>query len=286
MAVPTVIGDVNVSAGSNSPSGGESVGTNMDNYIRAHAAFIAQLRDGSKNLEAGTATAPSMAFVSDTNNGIYSPGADRFAVATAGVKRVEIDAAGQVGVGLTPSGVVSTARSLELGFAAHGVVGHAAATTYVNSGIYNDGSLWKYGISSAVVGLYYQSAGAHSWYSAPSGTAGNTATIATLLSLSATTGNLVATGNVTAFSDERLKENFTPCEVSVSELASLDISEFDRTDTGERQCGVTAQALQKVMPLAVQENDNGMLSVDYGRAALIAAITIAKELERRDAIAC
>jgi hypothetical protein len=97
-------------------------------------------------------------------------------------------------------------------------------------------------------------------------------------------GNLTATANVTAYSDERLKENFEPLEVSVRDLASLEISSFDRTDIegGPRQCGITAQALQKVMPLAVQENPSGMLSIDYGRAALIAAITVAKALEKRD----
>jgi hypothetical protein len=59
MAVPTVVTDVNISAGSNSPTGGESIGTNADDYIRAHAAFIAQLRNGSKNLEVTSVGVPA-----------------------------------------------------------------------------------------------------------------------------------------------------------------------------------------------------------------------------------
>lgn len=43
MPVPSVIGDLDTTASNNSPSGSEAVGTNADNYIRAHAAFIAQL---------------------------------------------------------------------------------------------------------------------------------------------------------------------------------------------------------------------------------------------------
>jgi hypothetical protein len=39
--------------------------------------------------QAGTATEPGIRFESDTNTGIYSPGADQLAVATNGVERVE-----------------------------------------------------------------------------------------------------------------------------------------------------------------------------------------------------
>jgi hypothetical protein len=70
MAVPTVITDLNTTAGSNSPTGGESIGTNADDYIRAHAAFIAQLRDGPRNLALASVGAPAMAFTGDSNTGI------------------------------------------------------------------------------------------------------------------------------------------------------------------------------------------------------------------------
>jgi hypothetical protein len=169
-----------------------------------------------------------------------------------------------------------------LGFAGHGITGAAAGGLNLSSGVYYNGTDWKYGVSGTVVGLYAQGVGGHSFYKAVSGTAGNTATLVATLLLDAS-GNLTATANITAYSDERLKENFEPLEVSIKDLASLEVSSFDRTDIeGMRQCGVTAQALQKVMPLAVQENPSGMLSIDYGRAALIAAITVAKALEKRD----
>jgi hypothetical protein len=35
------------------------------------------------------------------------------------------------------------------------------------------------------------------------------------------------------------------------------------------QVGVSAQALREILPECVNENDKGMLSVDYGRAALV-----------------
>jgi hypothetical protein len=50
----------------------------------------------------GTAAAPGIAFASDPNTGIYSPGADQLAVATNGVGRLFVDASGNVGVGTSP----------------------------------------------------------------------------------------------------------------------------------------------------------------------------------------
>ena len=46
MPVPTLISELSTTAGSNSPPGSESP-TTTDDYLRAHAAFIAQLRDAT-----------------------------------------------------------------------------------------------------------------------------------------------------------------------------------------------------------------------------------------------
>jgi hypothetical protein len=48
--------------------------------------------------QAGTAATPGIRFESDTNTGIYSPGADQLAVATNGTGRLFVDASGNVGV--------------------------------------------------------------------------------------------------------------------------------------------------------------------------------------------
>lgn len=45
MPVPSSINDLDPVATDNSPAGSEQVFPNLDNYLRAHAAFIAQLRD-------------------------------------------------------------------------------------------------------------------------------------------------------------------------------------------------------------------------------------------------
>jgi hypothetical protein len=49
----------------------------------------------------GTAALPSIYPGTDTNTGIYSPGADQLAVATNGTGRLFINATGNVGIGTT-----------------------------------------------------------------------------------------------------------------------------------------------------------------------------------------
>ena len=93
-------------------------------------------------------------------------------------------------------------------------------------------------------------------------------------------GSLVATGNVTAYSDERLKKNWRDLPVDfTSKLANVKMGVYDRTDHESTQVGVSAQSLQTVMPNAVMEQADGMLSVAYGNAALAACVMLAREVE-------
>jgi len=93
-------------------------------------------------------------------------------------------------------------------------------------------------------------------------------------------GNWAAAGNVTAYSDERLKTNWRDLPSNlVAQLADVKVGVYDRTDANMTQVGVSAQSLQQIMPEAVQEDKDGMLSVSYGNAALAACIALAKEVQ-------
>ena len=92
-------------------------------------------------------------------------------------------------------------------------------------------------------------------------------------------GNFVATGNVTAYSDARLKENVETIHNALDLVHQMRGVFYDRIDTGEPGVGVIAQEIEEVLPEVVVHSD-GMLSVAYGNlvGVLIEAI---KELSAR-----
>ena len=74
-------------------------------------------------------------------------------------------------------------------------------------------------------------------------------------------GNWVASGDVTAFSDARLKDNVQTINGALDKVLSMRGVTFDKG--GQRGTGVIAQEMQEVMPEVVMQNDE-YLSVAYG----------------------
>lgn len=98
--------------------------------------------------------------------------------------------------------------------------------------------------------------------------------------------NFTAAGNVTAYSDERLKENWRDLDNDfLPKLAQVKHGIYDRIGAdGLTQVGVSAQSLEIVLPHAVLTGHDGIKSVAYGNAALTAAVALARkvvELEAR-----
>lgn len=118
MPVPTAITDLSTSAAGNSPAGSDTVFPNLDDYIRALSAFIAQNYASLATKQAslgytpvnkagdtltgvlaatkGTAALPGIAFSGDTNTGIHSSGADILDLVTAGAAQWRVDASGRL----------------------------------------------------------------------------------------------------------------------------------------------------------------------------------------------
>lgn len=96
--------------------------------------------------------------------------------------------------------------------------------------------------------------------------------------------NFTSAGNVTAYSDERFKRDWTALPNNfVERLAAVKSGIYTRIDNELRQVGVGAQSLQQLMPEAVVGND--VLSVAYGNAALVSAVELAKRVvEQEDRI--
>lgn len=86
-------------------------------------------------------------------------------------------------------------------------------------------------------------------------------------------GNLTAIGNVTAYSDIRLKTDLTKITNALEKVFQISGYTFRRVDTEEIQAGLIAQEVQKVLPEAVKQHDE-YLSLGYGNvlALIVEAI--------------
>jgi hypothetical protein len=92
------------------------------------------------------------------------------------------------------------------------------------------------------------------------------------------TGDLTVAGNVTAYSDEKIKTNITTIENAFALVEQMRGVRYNRIEDGKAGIGVVAQEMQKILPEVVLEGDN--LSVAYGNivGVLIEAL---KELSAR-----
>lgn len=102
----------------------------------------------------------------------------------------------------------------------------------------------------------------------------------TVITLDGTNGNITAAGNVTAYSDGRLKEDVETIDNALDLIGKMRGVTYTRKDTGSKGVGVIAQEMQGVIPQVVEESAEGTLSVAYGNlvGVLIEAV---KELTAR-----
>lgn len=97
-----------------------------------------------------------------------------------------------------------------------------------------------------------------------------------------TNGNFTAGGNVTAYSDRRLKKDIAPIKDALGKLLKLSGVVFKWAESGQDGLGLIAQEVQEQFPAAVLEAEdaNKTLSVAYGN--LIGPIVEAlREIDQR-----
>ena len=150
-----------------------------DGVAFIEAAKITGEVDGTPGLN----DMPGRLVFSTTADGASSP-----------TERMRLDSSGNLGLGVTPSAwSLSGLAALQVkNGSLYGYQNEfgAQANTYYNAG-------WKY-ITTAPASQYTQSAGAHAWYTAPSGTAGNAISFTQAMTLDASGNLLVGTTSVNA----------------------------------------------------------------------------------------
>ncbi len=99
--------------------------------------------------------------------------------------------------------------------------------------------------------------------------------------------NVYASTAVSITSDARKKDVQSDCFINLDEIAAAPSVKFVwKDDESKRlQVGTIAQYWQRILPEVVSESSDGTLSMQYGVAALLSAISLAKEVQQlRDKI--
>lgn len=135
--------------------------------------------------------------------------------------------------------------------------------------LYDSGFLAGFGVHTSTVSYY--SGGTHKWYQA---TNADNASIMMQLDSS---GNFNATGDVTAYSDIRVKENILNIVDPLNTVLKLRGVSYNRIDTDDKttKIGFIAQELEKIVPEVVSYDElEDRYSVSYGNvtALLVEAI--------------
>jgi hypothetical protein len=150
----------------------------------AFASNLLYVRNGSSVYQSAGMSAVSVAGVGSG----YSPNLNFWAQdgASTFATRMTIDAAGNLGLGVTPSAWWSGGRVIQVGNKSSLINTNTQAI--IGHNWYYDGSNNRY-IDSGFASFYQQASSVHSWHTAASGTAGNTITFTQAMTLDAS-GNL------------------------------------------------------------------------------------------------
>jgi len=211
----------------------------------------------------------------DSDTFIGFPSDDTFVINTGGSERMRVDSSGNLGIGITTPTDYNSSDKLTIantsGNASLTIVGGTSgeSSVFMADGTSGDASYRGY--------VQYQ----HTNDNMNFGAAG-----ALKMSLDSS-GNLVASGNITAYgspSDIKLKENIEVIDNPLDKVKQLKGITYDLKSDGNRLTGLIAQDLEKVLPEAVYtakdlENEEH-LAIRYGNTVglLVEAI---KELEAR-----
>ena len=212
---------------------GTSVGLNVGSgKTLAVAGTLTVTGSATVEFADGSAGSPSITNDGDTNTGIFFPAADTIAFSEGGVEAMRLDSGGNMGLGVTPSAWNSAWKGLQV--VSSSLINNGFNDVYLGTNyVFDSTSASKY-INSDFATLYGQVNGAHQWFNAASGTAGNAITFTQAMTLDAS-GNLLLGTTTSALSSSGrgvLEINGASSAVSALKVGNAVKAEFftDGTD--------------------------------------------------------
>jgi hypothetical protein len=165
-----------------------------------------------------------------------STGALALQTTTAGgaaTTAVTIDTSQNVGIGVTPSAWGTAFKALQVQSTGAFIAGQSGqAQVFVGANTYYNGTNWLY-TSSAAASRYYQSSGTHNFEYAASGTAGNTITWSTAMTIDSSGNLLVGTTSLNGTNGFSVAPSTFPY-ITLNKTASggFDAFKFQYNSTG------------------------------------------------------
>ncbi len=296
-------GGGNVGIGTTTPyfklavSGGGTLIAPAANEVAGEAIRLNRTDDGARynsiyNTTSATAATSKMTF--KIHDGVTG---------TSQVAALTATGEGRIGVSDTaPLGYIETPGSVAIPSFKGGSVeiqSYSVGNSWISDNIYNSasGSNFKYRADGYGLAAYFNGADFHI-YTAPSGTAGNAATLTSRLKVG-NTGTLTVSSGISAesgndnylcidpstyeitngdancgASSARYKENIEALKYGLKDVLKMDPKSFTYKNTGKKDIGFIAEDMVKIVPEVVTKKDGKPESIDYDKltAVLVEAI--------------
>jgi hypothetical protein len=268
------------------PSGtaGNAITFTQAMTLDANATLYTDGGTGKGRVTIQNASANNDILSTTTGFGAYNPlrliaSEVRFETGSSPSERMRIDSSGNLLVGTTTSAYKTTAYvSGQDGFC---VQNSATGTGTGNGTLFgldssSNGIMWSFD----AVNLVFGNTNTERMRIDTAGNVGiGTSSPTVKLDVA---GSILASGNVTAYSDIRVKDNVESIEGAIGKLSQIRGVTYTRTDLDDKQrrfAGVIAQEIEQVLPEAVFDNGK-VKAVDYN-ATIALLIEAVKEQQKR-----
>ena len=98
-----------------------------------------------------------------------------------------------------------------------------------------------------------------------------------------TFAGVVTASNISTSSDARLKTRIADIALPIADIAAAPLWRYRCKDTGVVDVGSTAQYWGAILPELTRTDEQGWMSLDYGKTALLASVSLARKADDHEA---